>query len=76
MVRFVELFVTFNPVDIAIIKSLLDAEDIPYMLEGENFLEIHPIVQPARFKVDASRFEDAKALLKDYNPGKFGYTSG
>jgi len=73
--KFSQLVATFNPIDIAFIKSLLDAEKIEYYLEGENFLQVRPLVSPARIMVESSRLDDAKELLKDYTPGKFGYKS-
>ena len=72
---FVELIATFNSADVALIRSLLDAESIPYHLEGENFNLVRPLVAPCRIMVEPSRLEEAKALLKDYTPGKFGYKS-
>ena len=35
-VEMVEVFSTYNPGDIAVIKSVLDGEDIHYYFQGEN----------------------------------------
>ena len=35
-VEMVEVFSTYNPGDIAVIKSILDGEDIHYYFQGEN----------------------------------------
>lgn len=35
-VEMVEVFTTYNPGDIAVIKSVLDGDDIHYYFQGEN----------------------------------------
>lgn len=66
-IEYEEILSTFNPADVAIIKSLLDGEDIIYFFHGENFSHIRPLVEPARLMVDKRDAKDAKALLKDLN---------
>ena len=68
-----DLVVTFNPGDIAFIKSVLMAADIPFVMEGETFMQVRPLVQPAVIRVPARVYEEAKELLKDFKSGKFGY---
>jgi hypothetical protein len=54
---------TFNPADIALIKSLLDSEGILYFVQGEAFSAVRPLVEPVRFMVAADRLAEAKELL-------------
>ena len=72
-VEFVEILATFNQGDIAFIKSIFEANNIIYFIEGENFLQVRPLAEPAKIKVDSTQMEDAKALLKDFKSGNFGY---
>lgn len=60
--EFVQIFSTFNPGDVAIIKSLLDSEGIIYYFHGEHFM--HTLSQPARLMVRKDHVEDAKEILK------------
>lgn len=62
---FVEVLVTFNLADIAIIKSILGENGIEYFFQGENFNLIRPIADPARLKVREDQVELVKELLKD-----------
>ena len=47
-VDYVEVLSTFNPAEIALIKSLLDSEDITYFIHGENFVQLYALAMPAR----------------------------
>jgi hypothetical protein len=64
-VKFVPVLSTFNPGDIAIIRSILDGEDIAYYFHGENFMHIRPLIEPARLMVDSEKVGVVKELLKD-----------
>jgi hypothetical protein len=66
-IKYEEIMATYNPADVALIKSLLDAEGIIYFFHGENFMHVRPLVEPARLMVDKEQAEDAKDLLKDLN---------
>ncbi len=57
------LIETSNPADIALIKSLLDAEDILYFVHGDAFNAVRPMVEPVRFMVAEDRLEDAENLI-------------
>jgi hypothetical protein len=57
------LIETSNPADIALIKSLLDAEDILYFVQGEAFNTVRLLVEPVRFMVAADRLEEAEELI-------------
>jgi hypothetical protein len=39
---------TYNPADVALIKSLLDAENITYYFNAEHFMYVQPLAQPVR----------------------------
>lgn len=58
---------TFNPGDIAFIKSILDSEEIVYYFQGEHFTYVRPLVEPARLMVKTDQVEIARELLKDAN---------
>jgi len=64
--NFVELLVSLNQGDIALIKSLLDNSTIEYFTTGENFLSVDPLIQPAKFFVNENQVEEAKELLKEF----------
>ena len=60
-----ELVATSNLADIALIKSLLDAEGIVYLAQGENFHAVRPLIEPVRFMVSESDLDRARDLLRD-----------
>ena len=62
-----ELVATFNQGDIALIKSLLEGEDIDFLAHGEHFNLIRPWIQPVRFMVAEDVLERAKALIDSLN---------
>lgn len=59
-----ELVATSNPVDIALIKSLLDSEGIPYLAQGEHFHLVRPLIEPVRFLVAERDLDRAKLLIE------------
>jgi hypothetical protein len=56
---------TFNAGDLAMIKSILGESDINYFIQGEDFLYVSPLVQPAKIMVTREDVDEAKELLKD-----------
>lgn len=60
-----EILATFNPADIAMIKSLLDSEDIDYYFKGEFFNFVEPLIQPARLMVRQDQVQIANEILSD-----------
>ena len=64
-IHYKEVLGTYNPADIAIIKSILDAEGIRYYFNGEHFMYVRPLAEPARLMVDEEEAEIANDLLKD-----------
>ncbi|MBI5740487.1 MAG: DUF2007 domain-containing protein [Nitrospirae bacterium] len=75
-VEYEEIMVTYNPADVAIIKSILDAEEITYFFHGENFMHVRPLVEPARLMVDKEEAQDARELLRDLNLSIMGINLG
>jgi len=65
-IKYKEIYSTMNLFHIAFIKSLLDAINIRYIIEGENFLQVRPLVEPATIKVDTEQFADAEELLNEF----------
>ncbi len=65
--RLRELAATFNQGDIALIKSLLESEDIDFLAHGDNFNLIRPWIQPVRFMVAEDQLDRAKALIDCLN---------
>ncbi len=60
-----EVLATYNPADIAILKSILESEGIIYFFKGEHFTYMRPLVDPARLMVRKDQVEEAKNLLAD-----------
>lgn len=60
-----EILATYNPADIAMIKSLLDSEDIDYYFKGEFFNFVEPLIQTARLMVRQGQAETAREILSD-----------
>ena len=60
-----EVLTTFNPMDVAFIKSILDAENITYFVQGEHFLNVRPLALPARLMVKIDQVEQAEEILKN-----------
>jgi hypothetical protein len=67
--KLVRIFSTPKQGEIALIKSLLDGENIPYYIKGENFGIIYgPAdgLSTMDLMVREDRAEDATELLKDF----------
>jgi hypothetical protein len=62
--KFELLISTFNAADLAIIKSVLDNEEIEYQVQGEFFNMAEPLVQPARVFVPADEKDRARKALE------------
>lgn len=56
---------TYNPADIAFLKSILDAEKIYYFFKGEHFMYVRPLADPVRLMVRTDQVETVIELLKD-----------
>ena len=64
-VDYVEVLATYNPADVAFIKSLLEGEGIQYFFKGEHFMYMRPLADPVRLMVRADQVETARELVKD-----------
>ena len=62
-VEYAHLLSTYNLADIALIKSVLDGEDIIYYFQGESFTYL--MVQPTKLMVSKDDLERAKELIRD-----------
>ncbi|MBF0551969.1 MAG: DUF2007 domain-containing protein [Deltaproteobacteria bacterium] len=60
-----EVLGTFNPADIAIIKSILDTTDIVYFFQGEHFGYMEPLALPTRLMVRKDQVQEATELIRD-----------
>ena len=63
-IDFQEVLTTYNPGDVAFIKSLLESEGIQYFFKGENFMYVRPLADPARLMIRTDQVEEAVELLK------------
>ena len=64
-VDYTEVLATYNPADVAFIKSLLEAEGIQYFFKGEHFMYMRPLADPVRLMVRVDQADAARELLKD-----------
>jgi hypothetical protein len=60
-----EVLSTFNPADIALIKSILDATDIVYFFQGEHFGYMEPFALPTRLMVRKDQVQETTEILGD-----------
>jgi hypothetical protein len=63
-VDLVEVLSTADAGQITLVKSILDAEEIPYLAQGENFALARNIA--VRFLVPRDYLDDAKDVLIDF----------
>jgi hypothetical protein len=63
---------TMNQADIALIKSVLDSENVEYFIFGQNFLTVDPMIQGAKLYVNEDYYQIAKDLLSELNLNVFG----
>ena len=54
-IEYVEVMGTYNPADVALIKSILDAENITYYFNAEHFMYVRPLAEPVRLMVKQMR---------------------
>lgn len=70
-----EILRLLNAGDIGIVKSILEDGNIDYFVLGENFLSVRPLLEPVRIFVNLKQVEEAKELLKEFNPKIFGLSN-
>ncbi|MDR3667960.1 MAG: DUF2007 domain-containing protein [Ignavibacteriaceae bacterium] len=73
--EYVQMLSSMNQGDLGIIKSMLDDGGIDYFVNGENFLIIDPLIQPARIMVRVDQLEEASEIIKNLNFHIFGVSS-
>ncbi len=61
----VEVFSTYNPGDIAFVKSVLDGEDIHYYFQGENTAMLVAAGAYARLLVRADQAGRVREILQE-----------
>ena len=64
-IDYVEVMGTYNPADVALIKSILDAENITYYFNAEHFMYVRPLAETVRLMVKKDEAEKAKEILRD-----------
>ncbi len=64
-VDYKEILGTYNPADVAFLKSLLDSEGITYFFKGEHFMYVRPLADPVRLMVRTDQVAQATDLLQD-----------
>ena len=64
-VDYAEILATYNPADIAFLKSFLESEGITFFFKGENFQHVRPWADPARLMVRTDQVERVLELIKD-----------
>jgi hypothetical protein len=64
-VDYKEILATYNPADVAFLKSLLDSEDISYFFKGEHFMYVRPLADPVRLMVKTDHVAQAMDVLED-----------
>ena len=63
---FKEVLVLYKESDVAIVRSLLEAEGIEYFIENENFSQMHGASVGMGVRVAQERFDEAKEILKSF----------
>ena len=66
-IEYEELFTTFSPADRAVLKSILEAENITYFLQGEHATTYVYNALPVRLMVRKDQAEKAREILQDFD---------
>ncbi len=61
---FVQILQTYSQTDLALIKSVLDAEGVQYYIKGENIGSIYTFAIPMILMVAGEDVQTAKELLE------------
>jgi hypothetical protein len=62
--EFIEVLQTYNAGDIALIRSLLDNDDIEYIFQGDTVNSIYPLLLPATLIVRKDQVERVRELVQ------------
>jgi hypothetical protein len=62
----VEVFSTFNQAEIMLVKAYLDAEEIPYHLQGELYSGSGIYLTPVTLYVARAEADHVREMLKDH----------
>lgn len=73
--KYIQILSSMNQGDLGIIKSMLDDGSIDYFVNGENFLSVDPLIQPARIMIREDQLEEAREIIKDFELHIFGVSS-
>jgi len=74
-IEWTPLIATINQADMALIKSILESENIAYWIQGEHRGMIpHGLGLGALFHVDKSRYDDAKTLVDQLDLNNLGFS--
>ena len=73
--EFAFLFESMNQGDIALAISILDDGGFDYYIAGQNFAQIDPLIQPARFFIRKDQFKAASGRFKDVKFNVFGVSA-
>jgi predicted Zn finger-like uncharacterized protein len=73
--KYVQILSSMNQGDLGIIKSMLDDGSIDYFVNGENFLSVDPLIQPARIMVREDQLDEAIEIIKNFELHIFGVSS-
>lgn len=65
--KYKKLISISRPDQIAVIKSILTANNISFQVENEHLASMHILAQSCSFVVDEKQFSAAKQLLKDFD---------
>ena len=65
----VPVFSTYNPAEVVMVKSLLDAEDIVYNFQGELFKGSGVFIVPAMLFVAKADAQKVAEILEDHGMG-------
>jgi hypothetical protein len=58
-----EVLATYNPADIAFLKSVLESEGIQYFFKGEHFMYVRPLTDPVGLMGRTDKVAKAADLL-------------
>ena len=64
-VDFEEVLITKDCAEVAFVKSLLNSENIPFVVQGDHFSNLYGYIVPVRFMVAKDKILVARELLGD-----------